>query len=182
MQTVLRKNPSLPFESYYTPPDGKVSSGSANFPLQPLLSNSSVEGQLGISWTYFVLDIPRGAAGGNLHFRLKSDRKVGFEIYVRYGGLPSDNMWDYYYINKTKSSDGSMFFTLYNSSKEIVDFYILYAREGIWSFGLKHLNSTDGSLEQSTVSISLERCPKKCSAPHGLCKNFVDESGLTVYR
>lgn len=181
LQTVLRKNPSLPFESYYTPPDGKVSSGSANFPLQPLLSNSSLGGQLGISWTYFVLDIPRGAAGGNLHFRLKSDKKVGFEIYVRYGGLPSDDMWDYYYINKTKSSDGSMFFTLYNSSKEIVDFYILYAREGIWSFGLKHLNSTDGSLEQSTVSISLERCPKKCSAPHGSCQNFVDESGLTVY-
>lgn len=106
LQTILRKNPSLPFESYYTPPDAKVSSSSTNFPLQPLLINSSLGRMIGITWTYFVLDIPRGAAGGNLHFRLKSARKVGSEIYLRYGGIPSADIWDYYYINKTKSSDG----------------------------------------------------------------------------
>ncbi|XP_021850228.2 uncharacterized protein [Spinacia oleracea] len=183
LQTVPRKNPFIPFESYYVPLNGKVSSDSANFPLQPLLSNST-EGRnsSGITWTYLVVDIPLGAAGGNLHFRLTSEEIVGYEIYVRYGGLSSSDIWDFYYINHMNSSDSSMFFLLYNSSKEMVDFYILFAREGTWSFGLKHLNSSNmESLEKTSVSVSLERCPKKCSAPHGSCQNFVDESGLTLY-
>lgn len=160
-----------------------MSSNSANFPLGPLLSNVTFTTNLGATWTYFVLDIPRGAAGANLHFKLTSEEKVAYEIYVRYGGLPSADIWDFYYINHTNSSDGSMFFLLYNSSKEMVDFYALYAREGTWSFGLRHLSSIDSASSQKTaVSISLERCPKRCSNPHGTCQNFVDESGLTVYR
>ncbi|KAL2892156.1 Transmembrane protein 8B [Bienertia sinuspersici] len=182
LQTILRKNPSVPFESYYLPLDGKVSSDSANFPLGPLLSNSTLGRNLGITWTYFVLDIPAGAGGGNLHFRLTSNERVGNEIYLRYGGLPTADIWDFYYVNHMNSSDGTMSFLLYNSSKAMVDFYVLYAREGTWGFGLKHLNTFDSaSLEQTAVSISLERCPKKCSAPHGTCQNFVDESGLTLY-
>lgn len=182
LQTVLRKNPFAPFESYYVPLNGKVSSDSNNFPLEPLLSNSTLGRNIGVTWTYFVLDIPRGAAGGNLHFRLTSDKKVGYEIYVRYGGLPSADIWDFYYINHMNSSDGSMFFLVYNSSKEMVDFYVLYAKEGTWSFGLKHLNPIDSvSLTKTKVSVSLERCPKKCSAPHGSCQSSVDESGLSVF-
>ncbi|XP_074263343.1 uncharacterized protein LOC141586110 isoform X2 [Silene latifolia] len=178
LQTVPRQNP-FPFESYYVPPDGDVRSG--NFPLEPLLTNSSLEGMLGETWTYFVLDIPRGAAGGNLHFKLISDKKVGFEIYLRYGSLPSVNVRDYYYINSTNNSDGTSFFDLSNSTKNPVDFYILYAQEGTWSFGLKHLYSTDTApFEQAKMSVSLERCPKGCSG-HGSCQNFVDESGLTIY-
>lgn len=172
----------VPFESYYVPLDGKVSTDSNSFPLE-LQSNSTVGRDFGITWTYFVLDIPRGAAGGNLHFKLKSKNKIGYEIYVRYGGLPSADIWDFYYINHMNSSDGTTFFLLYNSSKEMVDFFILYAREGTWSFGLKNLDSIDSaSIEPTTASISLERCPKRCSAPHGSCQNFVDESGLTIYR
>ncbi|XP_021748163.1 uncharacterized protein LOC110714015 [Chenopodium quinoa] len=179
LQTVLRKNPSVPFESYYVPLNGIASSNSANFPLAPLISNSTLGN---ITWTYFVLDIPLGAAGLNLHFRLTSEEKAGYEIYVRYGGLPSADIWDFYYINHINSSDDSMFFLLYNSSKELVDFYVLYAREGTWTFGLKRLNSINSpSLEKTMISVSLERCPKKCSTPHGACQNFVDESGLTVY-
>ncbi|XP_057533591.1 uncharacterized protein LOC130811341 isoform X1 [Amaranthus tricolor] len=179
LQTVLRKNSLVPFESYYVPLDGKVSTDSNSFPLE-LQSNSTVGRVFGITWTYFVLDIPRGAAGGNLHFKLKSKKKIGYEIYVRYGGLPSADIWDFYYINHMNSS--TTFFLLYNSSKEMVDFYVLYAREGTWSFGLKNLDSIDSaSIEPTTASISLERCPKRCSAPHGSCQNFVDESGLTIY-
>ncbi|GAB4861707.1 hypothetical protein Ancab_036960 [Ancistrocladus abbreviatus] len=182
LQTVLRKNPSVPFESYYLPLSGKVSSDSANFPLEPLLSNFSVEGKSEVPWTYFVLDVPRGAAGGNMHIRLTSDRIVSYEVYARFDGLPSHDIWDYFYINKTNNSDGSMFFTLYNSSREMVDFYILFVSEGTWSFAVKHLDSVgNASDDHAMMSISLERCPKRCSPPHGSCQNFVDESGLTVY-
>ncbi|KAG5538344.1 hypothetical protein RHGRI_019062 [Rhododendron griersonianum] len=62
--TVLRTNPY--FEADYVPISEKISSDSANFPLEPLLSNSSIEGKLEVTWTYFLLDIPSGAAGGSL--------------------------------------------------------------------------------------------------------------------
>ncbi|KAI4328818.1 hypothetical protein L6164_021144 [Bauhinia variegata] len=177
LQTVLRSGPT-PFESYYLPV-GEVSSNSANFPLEPLLSNSSYNGE--DIWTYFLLDIPRGAAGGNIHIRLSSDVKISYEVYARFGGLPSIDIWDYYYANKTRRSDQSMFFTLYDSSDDKVDFYIIYAREGTWGFGLKHLNtSTTTSKGQTVMSLSLERCPKRCSS-HGSCKFSFDASGLTSY-
>jgi hypothetical protein len=110
LQTVLRRD-STPFESYYLPLSGKVSPDSANFPLEPLSSNSSYSNETDTSWTYFLLNIPRGAAGGNIHIRMTSDVKINYEIYARYGGLPSLDSWDYYYANRTRSSDGSMFFT-----------------------------------------------------------------------
>ncbi|KAL3536800.1 hypothetical protein ACH5RR_000166 [Cinchona calisaya] len=178
---VLRTNPSVPFESYYLPLSWKVSSDSANFPLEPLLSNSSSGGNNSVAWTFFLIDIPSGAAGGNIHIRLTSDAKINYEIYARYGGFPSLANWDYFCRNSSSSSNGSMFFKLYDSTEKSISFYILYAREGAWSFGLRHLNSADsGSIHQTTMSISLERCPQKCSS-HGTCQSVLDTSGLSLY-
>ncbi|KAJ7962425.1 putative Transmembrane protein [Quillaja saponaria] len=180
LQTVLRRG-STPFESYYLPVSGKVSSDNANFPLEPLLSNSSYGGEPDNIWTYFLLDIPRGAAGGNVHIRLTSDARINYEVYARFGGLPSLDSRDYYYANKTSSSHDSMFFMLSNSSEGKVDFYMVYAREGTWGFGLRHRNTTtDSSKDQTLMSLSIERCPKRCSS-HGECKFSFDASGLTSY-
>ncbi|XP_068489301.1 uncharacterized protein [Phaseolus vulgaris] len=179
LQTFVRRG-STPFESYYLPVGG-ASYDSANFPLEPLLKNSSYVGESDNIWTYFLLDIPRGAAGGNIHIQLSSDTKIGYEVYARFGGLPSLDSWDYYYANKTRRTDPSMFFTLYDSSDSKVNFYIMYAREGTWGFGLRHLNSSSDSVKGlSIMSISLERCPKRCSS-HGDCKFSFDASGLTSY-
>ncbi|KAH7848721.1 hypothetical protein Vadar_006706 [Vaccinium darrowii] len=181
LQTVLRKNPSVPFESYYIPTSSRVTSNLANFPLEPLLSNSSYEGTLNVTWTYFLLDIPDGAAGGNLHIRLNSDAKINYEIYARYGGLPSLDSWDYFYANTTSSSNGSVLFKLYDSDDKMVSFYILYVRGGTYGFGLRQLNMNDSAPKnQTTMSISLERCPKRCSS-HGTCQSVLDASGLTLY-
>ncbi|KAF8033278.1 hypothetical protein BT93_D2011 [Corymbia citriodora subsp. variegata] len=176
LQTFLRI--PAPFESYYLPVSEKMSSNSANFLLEPLISNIS-SGELNNTWTYFLLDIPHGAAGGNIHLRLSSDTKIKYEIYARFGGLPSLYSWDYYYANKTNSSDSSMFFKMYNSSEEKIDFYIIYAREGTWGFGLRHVIGSS-SKDQTTMSLSLERCPRRCSS-HGVCKYALDASGLTTY-
>ncbi|XP_039060507.1 uncharacterized protein LOC120204513 isoform X2 [Hibiscus syriacus] len=177
MQTVLRKD-STPFESYFLPYSEKVMLGGADFHLEPLLSNNS----FGVdTWTYFTLDIPRGATGGNLHVRLMSERKINHEVYVGNGGLPSLVNWDFYYANKSRSSHGSMFFVLYSSGEEKVDFYILYIKERIWNIALRNPNSTGGtSIRQTTMPISLERCPKRCSY-HGDCRSALDASGLTSY-
>ncbi|KAJ6879450.1 hypothetical protein NC652_032898 [Populus alba x Populus x berolinensis] len=180
LQTVLRRD-STPFESYYLPLSGKVSPDSADFPLEPLSSNSSYSNEIDTSWMYFLLNIPRGAAGGNIHIRMTSDVKINYEIYARYGGLPSLDSWDYYYANRTRSSDGSMFFTSYNSTEEKIDFYILYVKEGTWTFGLRSLNTTIiPSNDQTVMSVSVERCPKRCSS-HGACKVALDASGLASY-
>ncbi|XAR54043.1 hypothetical protein NMG60_11029025 [Bertholletia excelsa] len=181
LQTVLRRNPSAPFESYYLPIRGRVSSDSADFPLEPLLSNSTHDRKLDYSWTYFLLDIPYGASGGNLHIRLKSDVRINYEIYAKHGGLPSLHSWDYFYANKTSSSNGSTFFNLYVLADDMISFYILYVRGGTWSFGLRQLKRGDGaSKNQTTMSVSLERCPRRCSS-HGKCQSVVDASGLSLY-
>ncbi|GFZ06827.1 transmembrane protein-like protein [Actinidia rufa] len=134
LQTVLRKNPSNPFEASYKPLSEKVSSDSADFPVEPLLSNSY------------------------------------------------DGNWDYFYANTTSSSNSSMFFKLYDSDDRTVSFYVLYARAGTWSFGLRQLTPGDNaSKNQTTMSISLQRCPRKCSSPHGACQSVVDASGLSFY-
>ncbi|KAK8612003.1 hypothetical protein V6N13_132036 [Hibiscus sabdariffa] len=129
----------------------------------------------------YMLQILIRRTGGNLHVRLMSDRKINYEVYVRNGGLPSLVNWDFYYVNKSSSSHGSMFFVLYSSSEEKVDFYIMYIKEGIWNIALRNINSTGGTSNgQTTMSISLERCPKRCSY-HGDCRSALDASGLTSY-
>lgn len=180
LQAVLRKNPSLPFEAFYLPVSGKVSDG-ANFPVEPLLSNSFYVGNTSDAWTFFMIDVPSGAAGGNIHIHLVSDAVINYGVYVRYDGLPSLNNWDYFFANSSSNGNSSVFFKSYDSTENSISFYVLYAREGTWSIGLRHLNS-DGPVSQrhTTMSISLERCPQKCSS-HGSCENVLDASGLTIY-
>ncbi|KAK7389928.1 hypothetical protein VNO78_25225 [Psophocarpus tetragonolobus] len=180
LQTVLRRGPT-PFESYFLPVAVGEGASSANFPLEPLLNKSSNVGETDDIWTYFTLDIPRGAAGRNIHIRLSADVKINYEVYARFGGLPSLDSWDYYYANRTRKSEQSTFFMLYDSSDEKIDFYIIYAREGTWGLGLRHLyTSSDSFKAQTVMSISLEGCPKQCSF-HGDCKYSFDTSGLTSY-
>ncbi|KAK4411420.1 hypothetical protein Sango_0215000 [Sesamum angolense] len=179
LQTVLRKSPSHPFESNYIPITEKVSLASDDFPLEPLLSNFSSRETSDDAWTFFLLDIPSGATGGNIHIRLTSSVKINYEIYARNGGLPSLSTWDYFYASSTNSSSGSMFFKLYDSSEKAVSFYMFYAKGGLWSFGLRKLDAASPT-SQTVMSISLERCPQKCSS-HGTCQSVLDTSGLTLY-
>ncbi|XP_077223742.1 transmembrane protein-like protein isoform X2 [Tasmannia lanceolata] len=173
LQRVLRESAFLPYESYYLP----IGENTANFPLEPLLSNSSFEEKL-VAWTYFILDIPHGATGGNLHVQLTSDAKIDYGIYARFGGLPSLDTWDHY-VNGTSSSNGSMFLALNESSSRNVNLYILYPREGTWIFGFRHPVSIPFR-DQINMHIALEGCPRQCSS-HGTCHSGADGSGLTLY-
>lgn len=165
------------------PVSDRVLSDSGNFVLEPLLSNSSYGGNSNDYWTYFVVNVPSGAAGGNMHIRLSSDVKIEYQIYAKYGGLSSPDSWDYFYVNATSSSNGSMFFKLYDSTEEAINFYILYIKGGIWSFAVRNPGPPKTfSGSETTMSISFERCPKGCYSPHGTCQNAMDASGLTLYR
>ncbi|CAM8981477.1 unnamed protein product [Rhodiola kirilowii] len=178
LQTLIRQNPIS--ESYYLPLDGSVPSGATDFSLESLQLNSSA-GVTDPSWTYFLMEIPKGAAGNNIQVKLKSDSNINYEIYSRYGGLPSLENWDYFYSNSTSNSDGAPFFKLYNASQELVRFYILYAREGTWIFGLRNLSQATSTAQSMTrMSITLNRCPSRCSS-HGSCNTAIDSSGLTLY-
>ncbi|CAN8286173.1 unnamed protein product [Cochlearia groenlandica] len=185
LQAVMRRGWLTPFESYYLPAsDASPSGSSTDFPLEPIFSNGSSLPELDTTWTYFLMNIPQGGAGGHIHFRLTSESTIQYEVYLRFGGLPTVDDRDYYYANRTSASR-SMFFSLYNSSQDKVDFYILYAREGTWSFGLRQLSESTATTDSkggppTLVSLSLERCPKRCSS-HGNCRYAFDASGLTSY-
>ena len=152
-----------------------------NFAVEPLLSNTSNHGQEKYAWTYFTLDVPRGSAGANIHFQLSASETMEYEVYARFGGLPSLDNWDYCYKNQTSNSGGSTFLSLYNSSDVKIDFYILYASEGTWVFGLRHPVNRSLSEDRTIMSVTLERCPNKCSS-HGRCEYAFDASGATTFR
>ncbi|XP_047342103.1 uncharacterized protein LOC124945677 [Impatiens glandulifera] len=173
LQTVVRKNPAEFFESHFSPITGVMSS--TNFPLEPLLNGS-------ISWTYFLLEVPYAAAGGHLHIQLSSETKISSEIFVRHSGLPTTETFDHFYANTTSNSNGSMFLKLNGSNEKKVDFYILFVRGGTWAIGLKYPSQNNNStVTETDMSVSLERCPRKCSSPPGKCSGFVDASGLQLY-
>ncbi|OAY76493.1 Transmembrane protein 8B [Ananas comosus] len=174
LQRIPKRGPAVPYESYFLPSDGLSSVGSFHFILEPLLSNSSI--QLS-AWTYFFLDVPQGAAGAFLHIQFKSDVITNYELYSKFGGLPSNETWDYY-SSSSNSSNNTAFLALNDSKGGSIDFYILYAREGTWGFGLKH--PPNGHSSQTSMSISLEGCHKGCNY-NGQCRYSVDESGLTFY-
>lgn len=152
---------------------------SASFPVGPILSNSSSEPEMNVTWTYFLLEIPRGAGGANIHFQLTSDATDNFQVYARFGGAPSIESFDYI-VNGTQNGNVSMFLDLSDTSHGKMNFYILYAREGFWYVGVRH-PIVDSFKDPVLMSISLEGCPKRCSS-HGTCHSAADESGLTLYR
>ncbi|XP_051184758.1 uncharacterized protein [Lolium perenne] len=174
LQRVPKRNPSVPFESYYVPTDGRAMLEDSHFLLEQFLSNSSYEQ---FAWTYFLLDVPQGSAGALIHVQLKSDKELNYELYSRYGGLPSNDSWDYF-ASRTSSSNGSIFFSLQNSTNSDMDLSIFYAKEGTWCFGIKHPNNTSNS--QTYISVSLQGCHRNCNQK-GVCHSSVDESGLTFY-
>ncbi|XP_042457064.1 uncharacterized protein LOC122041448 [Zingiber officinale] len=168
------KNSAVPFTSYYHP-DGELGSTDTDFSIGQLLSNSSVEQS---AWTYFLLDIPTGAAGANIHVRLSSDSRLNYGVYTQFGSLPSIHIWDYY-ADSTSSTNGSMFLTSNDSSGKTIEFYVLSASEGTWCIGIMHPPRNDNS-DRTTMSIWLEGCPSHCNH-HGACRNSIDETGLTFY-
>lgn len=174
LQRVPRRSPSVPFESYYVPTDERASLEDSHFYLEQFLSNSSSEQ---FAWTYFFLDVPQGSAGALIHVQLKSDKELNYELYSKYGGLPSNDTWDYY-ASRTSSSNGSLFFSLQNSTSSDMDLSIFYAKEGTWCFGVKYPSGRANS--QTYMSVSLQGCHRNCNQK-GVCHSSVDESGLTFY-
>ncbi|XP_051147242.1 uncharacterized protein LOC127262553 [Andrographis paniculata] len=180
LEAVIQKDQFLPFESNYLPITRNASSlDSAFFHLEPLLSSFSHGDSHNGSWTFFILDIPSGSALGNIHLHLTSNLMQNYEIYARYGGLPSLTSWDYFYATRTNSNNGSTYLKIYESTEDTVSFYILYARVGTWYFGIRQLNPTDAS-SNTAISLSIESCPNKCSS-FGRCLSRLDAGGLILY-
>ncbi|XWS49975.1 hypothetical protein CRYUN_Cryun12cG0048600 [Craigia yunnanensis] len=181
LQAVAEATPTVPF--IYLPKIANVSLGSTDFSVEPLLSKTSQSDDLGHVWTYFLVHTSDGAAGKNIHVQLTSDVENFYELFIRFGGLPFLEIWDYYYLNQTLSSTSTnhSIFKLYDSDGKKINIYILYAREGPWIFGLRNpvfISSTP--LPQTTMSISVEECVNQCSK-HGTCQPYEDAIGSTSY-
>ncbi|XP_056687367.1 uncharacterized protein [Spinacia oleracea] len=138
------------------------------------------EENFGYPWTYFFTEVPEDVSSRNIRIEIVSNTSIEYELYARLGGLPSVEVYDYYYANQSSNSNnGLSLFKVYVSSNQRVKFDIINAQEGNWSFGLiRRQNSMINSVSQTNLSISRESCPDDCSG-YGKCS---DISALTSYR
>ena len=180
LQGVYQHNPTIPLVYY---PDGKrADSKSASFPLEPLLSKSFHGEKSGYAWTYFIVDTRTHVEGLNAHIQLVSNTKLNYEIYVRYGGIPTIDMWDISYSNQIAKAKNSSVVKLYDSSKKRVNMYILYAKDEYWIIGIRHSVSVGSTSRlNTTMTVALKWCPERCS-DRGIYKARQDASGSISYQ
>lgn len=116
------------------------------------------------NWTYFFMEVPRGAAGAVLSVQLRHVVQATMSIYARLEGIATPEHWDFKMMNirennssrrrgrrrRRTSSQGS--FSQVKNNKLSLD--LLYPAEGIWCIGVhyeKHSASAkDSSLENYT--------------------------------
>ncbi|GMY34039.1 Transmembrane protein like [Fagus crenata] len=166
MEAIEQANPTHNYNItvVYLPISENVPSESANFYLEPYLSKSSYGDRSDYAWTYFLLNTTNVTEGNNIRIQLISDTKLSYELYVRLGGLPSLDMWDYRNLDQTSNKNNSnSMFKLYDTSQERINLYILYPTEGLWTIGLRHpVAINNHSSPQTLISILSETCPNQC--------------------
>lgn len=182
LQRVKHVGASLPFESYYLPINKGESTKSESFLLDQYFSNSSILNASQDTWTFFLFEVPFGAAGGVISVELISHAAISFDIYARFGSLPTLHNWDYH-TNVSDGVESSIFRTVNSRSRQTkMHLNIIYPSEGVWFLGLRlsgGFNLKQDS-HQVTMSILLQGCPMHCSK-HGTCRHAYEESGLTLF-
>ncbi|CAA6655482.1 unnamed protein product [Spirodela intermedia] len=98
-------------------------------------------------------------------YSISVKKKMDYKIFIKFGGMPSDDNWDHY-ANITDGGNGSMML-LSKNNEDMIDFYILYAREGLWGFRIKK-----NSYKKS--------CQRSCSS-HGSYHSSMDETRFSSY-
>lgn len=182
LQRVKQVGAKLPFESHYLPIKRGESTNSESFHLEQYFSNSSILNASQDPWTFFLVEVPFGAAGGVISVDLTSHAAISFDIYARFGSFPTLNDWDYH-TNVSDSMESSIFTTVNDRSKQRkMHLNIIYPWEGIWCLGLRlsGVFNLKQDSHQVTMSILLQGCPMHCSK-HGTCRYKYEESGLTLF-
>ncbi|CAL1375286.1 unnamed protein product [Linum trigynum] len=150
--------------------------------LHPANSTSTATKSSDSAWTYYFFNTSKGTSGKNMYIRVEPRSRIEFDLYVRYSGLPSVDLWDYCYRNhKAEGKNNSIMFKVYEAANEgRISFYLLYPKEGDWIVGLRHKhvgsNNYSDYDQTSEVFVSIESCPNQCSG-YGTCLDKMDASG-----
>lgn len=174
---------NIQLESHYLPTNQEESTKSDSFPIETFFNNSSTFEASQDVWTFLLFEVPHGAAGGVIAIELRSYSMISFDIYARFGSLPTRHVWDYH-ANVTDYAESSVNTTSKNANKRTkMQLIIIYPHEGIWCLGLRRSSGHNLNVDNQkvTMSVSLQGCPNHCSK-HGTCQHKYEESGLTSFR
>ncbi|GLJ42213.1 hypothetical protein SUGI_0873920 [Cryptomeria japonica] len=182
LKRVKRVGENVHLESHYLPINQEESTKSDSFPIETFFNNSSTVEAGQDVWTFLLFEVPHGAAGGVMSIELRSNSIISFDIYARFGSLPTLHVWDYH-ANVTHSAESSINTTSKDANKQTkMHLIIIYPHEGIWCLGLRRSSGHNLNVDnqQVTMSVSLQGCPNHCSK-HGTCQHKYEESGLTSF-
>ena len=142
-----------PFDSYYSPAQG----GPLHSPWFPMSSSPAGNSSSG-SWAYYVVEVPRGAAGAVLSLKLRHATSVTAELYARLEGFPTLHHWDVRAKNlKVEINPGAGRSSHLETQKQLahsgksteVSLHMVYPVEGVWCVGIHYLSSAVSSLSIS---------------------------------
>lgn len=182
LKRVKQVGDNLQLESHYLPINQEESMKSDSFPIETFFNKSSIVEASQDIWTFFLFEVPRGAAGGVIAIELRTYSTISLDTYARFGNFPTHNVWDYH-VNVSASAENSVTTTSKNANKRTkMQLNIIYPHEGMWGLGLRRSPGHNLSVhnQQVMMSVSLQGCPNHCSK-HGTCHHKYEESGLTSF-
>lgn len=143
-----------PFDSYYSPAQG----GPLLSPWFPISSSPAGNSSSG-SWAYYVVEVPRGAAGAVLSLELRHPASVTADLYARIEGFPTRDHWDVRakHLKVEINPGAGRSSQLETGQKQLVNsgkssklsLHMVYPVEGIWCVGIHYLSSVVSSLSIS---------------------------------
>jgi hypothetical protein len=139
-----------PFDSYYTL-IGKPVSYSQWVPVEilnclkslPITLNNNTRHEH--NWTYFVIVVPKGTSGAVLSIQLRHTRDLITDVYIRFEGIPTNEIWD---LSTTTLEFQSS--NVFERRKQSLD--VVFPIEGMWCLGVQSHINDNSTLEKDTNS------------------------------
>lgn len=124
-----------PFNSYYGPAGGDSLIHSPWFSLSEVAPVGTTSPK---NWTFFFMEVPRGASGAVLSVKLRHGVHATSTVYARWEGLATLDNWDVKVVNSEEKGD-----------VDELSLDLVYPAEGIWCIGVHYVKEFEPVHETS---------------------------------